>query len=302
MDVLISEKHIAGPPGLVTRIFISPGDGRLRAGWRILVFVALFMLLSIGGQVGIRAAMGSFPKGSGLIFVLVATTATVAVLVARRFLDRKSFASLGFDEFGRGWKDLLFGFLLSGAMAAVVFGTMVALGFVTDVVIKISFAQAVAALAVPLGLTILIGYWEELVFRGYLLQNMAEGLGMRNAIIVSCVLYGLVHAANPNAGLLSSTIIVLFGFLRIYGYLATGLLWLSIGMHIGWNFFQGPVFGFAASGHREEITVIEHTPAGADWLSGGDFGPEASIITVPVVLLALGAMYLWSRRRHGPVV
>ena len=180
-------------------------------------------------------------------------------------------------------------------MAATVFASMLALGFISDVSMERSPTNALLMLVFPLMLTILIGYWEELVFRGYLLQNMAEGLGMIAAIVVSCLLYGLVHAANPNAGLLSSLIIVLFGFLRIYGYLATGLLWLSIGMHIGWNFFQGPVFGFAASGHLEEQTVIRHDLAGADWLSGGDFGPEASLVTVPVILLALGAMRLWSR-------
>ena len=284
-------------PGVIANAFISPGDGRLRAGWRILIFVVLFMGLSIGGQVGIRAVLGSFPKASGLVFVLLATTATIAVYLARRYFDRRSFVSLGLGAFGRGWQDLLFGFALSGAMAALVFGMMLAFGLIDNIVLAPSFPGALSLLAAPLVLTVLIGYWEELVFRGYLLQNMADGLGMKMAIVISCILYGLVHAANPNAGILSTLIIVLFGFLRIYGYLATGLLWLSIGMHIGWNFFQGPVFGFAASGHVEARTVISHDAVGPGWLSGGDFGPEASVITVPVVLLALGAMRLWSRRR-----
>lgn len=148
--------------------------------------------------------------------------------------------------------------------------------------------------------TILIGYWEELVFRGYLLQNMVDGLGLRVAVIVSCLLYGAIHAGNPNAGMLSTLIIVLFGYLRIYGYLGSGLLWLSMGMHIGWNFFQGPVFGYAASGHAEKLTVVSHRAAGPDWLTGGDFGPEASVITVPVIVLALLAMRYWVRRPGAP--
>jgi hypothetical protein len=68
-------------------------------------------------------------------------------------------------------------------------------------------------------------------------------------------------------------------------------------MHIGWNFFQASVFGYAASGHAEEATLLRHEPAAADWLSGGAFGPEASVLTIPVVLAALGAMWLWVRRR-----
>ena len=122
---------------------------------------------------------------------------------------------------------------------------------------------------------------------------------MKSAIIISCVLYGLVHSANPNASVLSTAIIVLFGYLRIYGYLSTGQLWLSIGMHTGWNFFQATVFGFAASGHAEARTLLAHDSISADWLSGGDFGPEASVLTIPVVLAALAVMRLWSRSRNA---
>jgi len=99
---------------------------------------------------------------------------------------------------------------------------------------------------------------------------------------------------NPNAGLLSTAIIVVFGYLRIYGYLSTGQRWLSIGMHTGWNFFQATVFGYAASGHAEEQTLFTHDTLAANWLSGGNFGPEASVLTIPVVLGALLAMRAWS--------
>jgi len=129
------------------------------------------------------------------------------------------------------------------------------------------------------------------------LQNLTEGLGLKAAVLLSCFLYGLVHAFNPDAGLLSTAIIVLFGFLRIYGYLSTQQLWLPMGMHIGWNFFQGPMFGYAASGQDSSISLLEHTGAGPDWWTGGAFGPEASLITIPVLDLALGAMWAWARRR-----
>ena len=155
---------------------------------------------------------------------------------------------------------------------------------------------SLASIAVLLVEHILVGYWEELVFRGYLFQNMVEGMGNKIAIIISCIIYGLIHAANPNAGILSSLIIVLFGFLRIYGYLLTNMLWLSMGMHMGWNFFQGPVFGFHASGH-EMVTVIKQADLGLGWLSGGDFGPEGSLLIIPIIFLALWIMRLYSRRQ-----
>ena len=280
-----------------TRWLVNPEDDRLRAGWRILLFMLLIIGLAVAAMTGTRAILGGLPKTSNIIFVLLAIVATVAVFVARRWLDKKSFVSLGFGNPRNAWKDVMFGFFLSGVMAATVFGVMWQFDLIGDVQISAPDAAAVGTLTMLLLVTVLIGYWEELFFRGYLFQNMVEGLGLRPAVIVSCLLYGAAHAANPNAGITSTVIIVLFGYLRLYGYLATGLLWLSIGMHIGWNFFQGPVFGYAASGQTDIASLLTHQPSSADWLSGGKFGPEASVITIPVVLLALLAMRFWAASR-----
>ncbi len=280
--------------------FVNADDGRLRAGWRILAFIIILMAIAVGGQTAVRAALGGLPRGSTLVLAIIAVAATIAVLIARRFLDRKSFVSLGFSGLGSAWKDLLFGFALSAAMAGAVLWLMVVFGFVSNVHVSWAGSATVMLLLSLLLPNIIVGYWEELVFRGYLLQNMVEGMGLNVAVVTSCLLYGLLHASNPNATLLSSAIIVLFGYLRIYGYLSTGLLWLSIGMHIGWNFFQSAVFGFAASGHAENQTLFSHDPAAPDWLSGGEFGPEGSVLIIPVLLLALFAMRLWTRRRKPP--
>jgi len=276
--------------------FRSPEDGRLRAGWRIAAFLIIFYAIALPLLFGLRALL-NFPKSSPLVIVIIAVSATLAVYIARRWVDKKTMTSLGLERGRRAAADGVFGFLLSGIMAGAVFTAMVTLGFLENVQVAAIDGSMVGVLAGSLLVMALVGFWEELVFRGYILQNMAEGVGMTTAIVVSCLLYGLVHSANPNATLLSTGIIVLFGYLRIYGYLGTGQLWLSIGMHAGWNFFQATVFGFAASGHSEAHTLLTHEPLAADWLSGGHFGPEASVLTIPVVLLALLAMRLWSRAR-----
>jgi membrane protease YdiL (CAAX protease family) len=304
----------------MSRWLHNPTDNRLRAGWRILLFLILLAGLSIVGQTAVKAALGGIPKDPFLrtatAIGLAAVAATIAVPLARGLLDRRSFRSLGLVADRRAARDLAFGFVLSGAMAGVVFIVMWAAGWIE--VHGVEWGAAVDATADPESWTFLpyfglkalialllldavVGWWEELVFRGYLLQNMMEGIGLGWAVAVSCVLYGAVHAANPNAGVLSTSIIVLFGWLRIYGYLATGMLWLSIGMHVGWNFFQGAIFGYSASGH-DVPGLIVHSPTGPDWLSGGSFGPEASVLTVPCVLLALVAMRAWARRTRpaGP--
>ena len=272
----------------------NPDDGRLRAGWRIAAFLAIFYSIALPLLFGLKAMLG-FGRTSPLVIVIIAAAATPAVYIARRWIDGKGFVSLGLELNARSLADVVFGFLLSGFMAGTVFYVMLALGFIGNVQLAAFGPAALAALGGSLCVMALVGFWEELVFRGYVLQNMAEGMGMTRAVLVSCALYAFVHAANPNAGLLSAAIIALFGYLRIYGYLSTGQLWLSIGMHTGWNFFQATVFGYAASGHAEEWRLFTHEPSAAGWLSGGDFGPEASLITIPVVLVALLIMRAWSR-------
>jgi membrane protease YdiL (CAAX protease family) len=204
--------------------------------------------------------------------------------------------SLGLKLDGRALTDAGFGFVLSGVMATGILASAWAAGWLQ--------IQSVAPLAASLpglllGLVttgLVVAYWEELFMRGYLLQNMAEGLGLRTAVLVSMAIYGLLHMPNPNASLLSGTLIALIGFLRAYGWLSTRQLWLSMGMHAGWNFFQGPVFGFGVSGEKG-ASWIRHELSGPTWLTGGEFGPEAGLLCLPFLGAGLLAMWLWARRR-----
>lgn len=268
---------------------------------------------------GIIAWAGGKPKTiallrNAMLISIAAAAATVAVPLARRFLDRRSFVSLGLKWDIDAVKDLLFGFFLSGFMAALFFAVVAIAGLIEvsgwnwggggaddpGTIVGSLTRTGIISLGFMLLLHAIVSWWEEIVFRGYLFQNMIEGMGLAVAIAISCILYGLVHSTNPNAGLLSSAIIMLFGYLRIFGYLATARLWLSMGMHLGWNFFQGPVFGFAASG-VETPHLIAHSPVGPDWLSGGAFGPEGSVLIIPILALALAAMRWWGARAEGIV-
>ena len=293
--------------------FYNLPENRLRAGWRILIFAVLFWGLSALIFV-IKPLFGDLSKREFLnyyrivIVSVLATAATLAVILSRKRLDKQSVVSLGLRVDKQAWKDLLFGFALSGMMAVFFLLLLLGLGLAeyqgfrfdqaslvnhkTIGFIKIMSTISVVSLTILFLEDILVGYWEELVFRGYIFQNMVAGIGLRWAIGISCLLYGLIHAANPNASLLSSSIIMLFGFLRLYGYLCTQMLWLSMGMHIGWNFFQGPVFGFAASGHTQ-VTLVKLKLLGPNWLTGGAFGPEGSVLIIPMIILALIAMRWW---------
>jgi len=266
--------------------------------------------ITMAGMSGVRAILGGLPKLSVLQFSILAITATLAVYIARRFLDRRTFASLGlrFDRYAV--LDVLSGIVNSALVMATVYFTMLWAGLIdyhglswwtdsvnTDVVFKMAILPVVLAMAFKL---VLVAWWEELVFRGYFFQNLLSGMGLAWAITTSSLVFGLTHIMNPDGTVLGGVLIALTTPQLIYAYLKTGQLWLPMGLHLGWNFFQASIFGFAASG-QESPTLISQSPIGPEWLSGGEFGAEGSVLIIPATILSFYLMHYWVRatRQHG---
>ena len=284
--------------------FVNVAEGRLRAGWRMAIFTVGMLALNAAMFISIRAMLGGLPRQSILPFLIFGTAATVSVYLARRFLDRQSFASLGLRCDRYAVLDLLGGVLNSAVLMAIMFFVLLWTGLIefhgftwwTDDpagTAQLSASALVAIGTVLLELTI-VAWWEELVFRGYLLQNTIAGLGLTWSVVILSLLFGLLHGFNPNATILSTLLIAATTPQLIYAYFKTGQLWLPIGLHLGWNFFQASVFGFAASG-QSSPTMIAQSPVGPDWLSGGAFGAEGSILIFPVTLLSMVAIHYWVR-------
>jgi len=290
---------------MIKKIFLNLDENRLRAGWRLLlVLIALPVVSRILNPL-VKPVFGGTLEDDMIrwIFrgVLVVIAATLVVWISRRYLDKKTFTSLGVRLSRLVVWDMLVGFLLSGLMVGIVF---VVLRYLEIIVIQeISWdgngiSPFLEIFLWFIGLGAAVAWSEELGFRGYILQNLGEGIGIVWAVVVSCLLYGLMHMINPNSTMLSGLLIAMIGFLRIWGWLRTGQLWLSMGMHAGWNFFQGPIFGFSISGYSTE-SLVKHSLSGPDWVTGGSFGPEAGIVVVPVVLLGLLVMVLWTSKREN---
>ena len=299
------------------KIFYNSFENRLKAGWRIFVFMLVFMSFSslifiikpILGDITKREYLENY---SLLIVAILSVAATASTYTCRKLLDKRSFSSLGLKVNKQAFKDLSIGFILSLFMITTFFCLLLAIGLIEFNGLNIDFfslnnsseldrvvsAVTLTSLCLLLLEHIFVGYWEELVFRGYLFQNMVNGMGLSLSVVISCIAYGLVHSANPNSTLLSSIIIAGFGFLRIYGYLGTKMLWLSMGMHIGWNFLQGPIFGFAASGHKKQSLFLHDFTSNKDYLTGGEFGPEGSILILPILFVTLGLMTWYSNKLY----
>jgi membrane protease YdiL (CAAX protease family) len=137
-------------------------------------------------------------------------------------------------------------------------------------------------------LGLLPGIAEEIVARGVLFRVVEDGLGTWIALVISALLFGFGHMANPNATIWSSTAIAIeAGLLLGMAFAWTRSLWFCMGLHAAWNFTQGPLLGIPVSGF-ELKGLLDSTTQGPVLLSGGEFGAEASILTVIICVTVAG--------------
>jgi len=154
-------------------------------------------------------------------------------------------------------------------------------------------------------IVMITGVWaavfEEVFIRGIVFRWTEEFAGSWAALFVSSLLFGALHYANPNATLWATALIAIEAGILLGGaYMLTRSLWLAIGLHAGWNVTQGFVWGVPVSGNPF-VGMVEAGLYGPDWLSGGAFGLEASVIAL-VVATGAGLWMVWQAAKAGRIV
>ncbi|MFZ5821625.1 MAG: CPBP family intramembrane glutamic endopeptidase [Chloroflexota bacterium] len=281
-------------------VFLSPTEPRLRAGWRLLLQM-LFMVI-IGLAVGIPAGILAMALGidpGGMLFgqVVQFFVVTGSVFLAVRLLDRRPVAAIGLELDRWVGVDILAGIVITFFMMGSIFAIQLALGWLTFEGFAWQTDPLQTVLVNTLGTFVIflfVGWSEELLSRGYHLQTLASGLNLSWGVVISSAVFGLLHLGNPNATWLGAAGIFLAGLFLAYGYLATRQLWLSIGLHIGWNFFEGVGFGFPVSG-LDIYRLARITVAGPELWTGGAFGPEAGLVVLPGLLLGAILVFLYAK-------
>ena len=143
---------------------------------------------------------------------------------------------------------------------------------------------------------------EELLYRGLLFRLIEERTGTWIAMLLTGMLFGLIHLTNSDATLWGAIAIALeAGFMLAACYAATRNLWVPIGLHFGWNFAAGGIFSVVVSGNGESKGLLEATLSGPTLVTGGDFGPEGSLYTVAAGV-ALTMAFMWLAHRRGHIV
>ena len=265
---------------------------KIRSGWWIAIFIAM---------VAITRPIYSFLKSSlqengagpeilelipiGLIFL-------VSYLCLK--LRKESFADMGLALNKKSAELFVKGTFIATMQVCAV---MIAIYLVGGITFNINTSITTSSLLLPMYLMFLTASFEELLSRGFIFQRLIDGLGLIWALIITGILFSIGHIDNPEmTGIVKVIASINLGLSAIVfglAYYKTKSLLLPIGMHFAWNFVMGNIFGAGVSGYQNEGLLSPEISETAIWLTGGQFGPEASIFATIAELVVLYIIWKW---------
>ncbi|MGO0053564.1 CPBP family intramembrane glutamic endopeptidase [Streptococcus suis] len=212
---------------------------------------------------------------------------SLAIILWARFVEKSPWLGLGIRKKG-ALKDFLLGWGIGAAMLTTC--VLLMWGFGAIQVTNFQFSANLVGEFLILVLAWSIqGTAEELLTRGWMFSSLAAKHNIPVGILVSSLFFTFLHLSNDGISLIPLLDLTLFAILACLVMLKTGNLWVIGGLHAAWNCFQGNVFAFPVSGTQAGQAFIAVETSGPDWLSGGAFGVEGSIIS----LLIQAGMITW---------
>lgn len=265
---------------------------QLRNGWWILIFIVL-MFASRLVYTPVSRGLQELGLAPGWLEPLRLAFLLLVTLVCVR-LRREALSSIGFALDRRWARELSVGGLFGVASAALVAALIFAAGGVS---FELDPARSVTTLAYASYLFLSVALFEETLFRGFVFQRLVAGAGVWIAQIALGLLFATSHWGNPDmhgATFVWASIELFMGAVLLgLAYLRTRSLALPIGIHFGWNFALGSLMGFDVSGFEQAGWLQPLLLDRPEWLTGGRFGPEASIFAVVVDSLLIALLWRW---------
>ncbi len=297
----------ANSPSKVENTFQGPNG--LRAGWRLLIFLALFLAVAEGlGFVlhhipALQAWQQAQPKNqmTPAVMLLGEGVAAVSLFLAAFFMtsiEERSFADYYLPQqqaFGkRFWQGVPYGL----AMLSVLIAAIAAFhGFSIEGVALAG--GAILKYGLLYGLVfLLVGFFEEFSFRGYMQSTLGSGIGFWPAAIILSVLFGAIHLGNKGEAWFGALMAGSFGILAAFSLSRTGNIWFPIGMHAAWDWgetylYSVPDSGFMAQGH-----LLNSSFHGPTWITGGSVGPEGSVFAfLALIVGGIGIHFLFPAKK-----
>ena len=216
---------------------------------------------------------------SGLFIVII------MIWLFMKFIDKQPLIEIGFQTQGR-LKEINYGILFGLFIMAFAFVFLSTIGEIVFLSYSLDFNQILLSIALFIG----VSFFEEIIFRGYMLKNLLESFNPFVALLISSLFFSLIHASNPNVTSLGLCNIFLAGIFLGVSYVFTKNLWFPIALHFSWNFFQA-MFGFKVSG-LDSYSIIEFMIPYNNMINGGEFGFESSILSI--IVLFIGTIIIWN--------
>ena len=227
-----------------------------------------------------------------LILNFMTMLSTVLIVWLFRInVDNKSFVSIGFSNVKIG-NDILLGLTIGFFIMLFGFCSLILtkqLEFIDIQFNALNFLEV-------FGVFVCVAISEEVLCRGYILNNLMVSFNKYLALVISAIIFSLFHWANNGISLLSLFVLFLSGILLGLSYIYYKQLWFPIALHFSWNFFQGPVFGFNVSGIKIPTLIVSKYKTANIW-NGGEFGFEGSVISLIFIVATLVLVYFLYRNK-----
>lgn len=266
-------------------VFVNK-EGQLRSGWKILIvflgFIGAIMIYAIISSVLLQldlveeAQLVSWRGGISQILLIFTTIFCWKVILKERF------SGLGLRLELRGVKEVVGGLLFGAISVSLAWGFLVLTGN-AKISPEVYFGKELLMGFVAF---ILVGFSEEILGRGFIMGALRQTRSVRVTVLVSAIIFSLLHGANPGIGLFPFVNIFLVGVLLAYIYLKSGSIWTCIGYHISWNYFMGYIYGFLVSGTSANGMLTTKSTGNAV-ITGGKFGPEGGVVVTVLLLISI---------------
>lgn len=268
-----------------------------RPGWRIVAMFVLLAIVVVGINVSWRAlglpGMQTTGPWTFLLFAALISASVLGVIILLlHFFEKRGPDAIGLPFARNAFKETAIGVLLGAVPVCLLIGLAVIAGYGVVVPGEMDASGLVVMLLPMLLAGFLLAAWEEFVMRGYLLRQLSLGINPTAAVLITGILFGLMHSGNPGANWQGLLYTAIGGILMGWLVVRSGSLWLVIGYHFGWNASASELFGLQLSGFDESGSVLTSTLSGSDWVTGGSYGFEASLPAVVFEVIVL-SLTLW---------
>ncbi len=256
-------------------------------------------LVTVLGTIALSGFLiGKIPMGKEYKSIVsgsvVALVALLSYTYLYKFYERRNISELSFKNFGaNATLGLFVGFLLQSLVVLIIY--LAGDYHVTQINPFISLLPGFM-------IALTSGVFEEIIMRGIIFRLTEEKLGTVIALIISALLFGLLHLPNHNATLYSAFAIAMeAGILLAAIYVYTRNLWSAIFLHFSWNFAESSIYGGILSGNIVDKSLVTAQFTGSDWITGGSFGPENSVQAL-IFCTITGLIFLWLAHRENKFI